>query len=68
MFAHVAEGHGTVVWEVFLYEHVTIEAAHLGDGEYTDATERTCTYVEHLSLGNVRALTHPRSHTAHGRR
>ena len=35
----VAEGNGTVVWEVLFDKYVAVEAAHFWDCENTDTTE-----------------------------
>ena len=42
-----------MVWIMFLDQHVTVEAAHFGNGEDTDAAERACRDVEHLTLSDV---------------
>ena len=51
----VAEGDRAVVRIALFEQHVAIEAAHFGDGEYADAAEGVRAHVEHLALGHIGA-------------
>ena len=53
----VAEGHGAVVGEALLNQHMAVEAAHLMDGEHADAAEAGGSHRQHLALGDVGAQT-----------
>ena len=51
----MAEGDRTVVRVALLDEHMTVEAAHLRDGEDADAAEGTGLDGQDLALGDVAA-------------
>ena len=49
----MAEGHGAVMREVLLHQHMAVEAAHLGNREYADSAEGSCGHRQHLALCHV---------------
>ena len=49
----MTESNGTVVGVTLFHQHVAVEAAHFGNGEHTDATERTGLYGQNFTLRNV---------------
>jgi len=51
--AVVAEGHGAVMREALLDEHMAVEAAHFGDGEDADAAEGIRSGGQDLALGDI---------------
>ena len=52
-FSEVAERHGSVMRISLFQQYVTVESAHLRDGEDADASERLCRYRKHLALSDV---------------
>ena len=53
--SEMSECHSAVMRIVLLYQHMAVEASHLGNGEYSDAAEGFGCHRKHLSLGNVSA-------------
>ena len=51
----MAEGHGAMVGIALLHQHMTVEPAHFGDGEYADAAEGAGLDRQDFTLGNVGA-------------
>ena len=55
VLANVSEGHSAVMGVALLHQHVTVEAAHFGDGEDADAAEGAGSNVQNLTLSDVGA-------------
>ena len=49
----MSEGHSSVMRIVLLYQHVAVEASHLGNRKDTDGSEGPCRYRKHLALCHV---------------
>ena len=51
----MAEGHSAVMGIALLHQDVTVEPAHLGDGEHADAAEGAGGHGQHFALSHVAA-------------
>ena len=53
--AAVGEGHGAMVGEVVLQQHVAVKTTHIRYGDDAAAAERAILRVQHFTLGNIGA-------------
>lgn len=58
-FAKMAERNCTVMRVILLNQYMTVESAHLRNGEYTDTTERSGRHGKNLALRHVCGCCQP---------